>query len=133
MSNFNYDYFKQYKYESDSKGNICCPVCGTKETFNIDVNINTGLNRDQEKLIWTHVQTKHLIEFNQIYDQLVKNSSYVVRESLTDQLMTAAADTNKKINTTIHLYLLNTLTKDQALASIKEHNEDFQLLLQNLL
>ncbi|CAF1494687.1 unnamed protein product [Rotaria magnacalcarata] len=123
MANINFEYFKNFKYYAVPNGELCCPVCGDKETFQTSGSMD-GLTLEETKMVWNHVHEAHSIDFDRIYNKLQSSSTFIPRESVLTQAMQLVAASNGRINEAISLWALTTFGKQEVLAAIeKEHKE----------
>ncbi|CAM4806375.1 unnamed protein product [Rotaria magnacalcarata] len=81
MANINFEYFKNFKYYAVPNGELCCPVCGDKETFQTSGSMD-GLTLEETKMVWNHVHEAHSIDFDRIYNKLQSSSTFIPRESV---------------------------------------------------
>jgi len=121
MTDFNPEVFKNFTYTSDSAGNYQCPdsTCGI--VFEISAATN-ALTTDEIRTIWSHVRDLHPNVFRRAHDQSMTASSFVSRDVMLNQAMTAVGQAYGKINLILAQWHTNGSSGTEALQLIKQEH-----------
>ncbi|CAM4785225.1 unnamed protein product [Rotaria magnacalcarata] len=77
--NFNIEIFKDYRYNLTPEGNYSCPIHDCNSVLEL-ANEQQFPNDNQIKMFWSHVQSAHSDEFENLLKQF-SEKTYIPKES----------------------------------------------------
>ncbi|CAF4257857.1 unnamed protein product [Rotaria magnacalcarata] len=129
--NFNIEIFKDYRYNLTPEGNYSCPIHDCNSVLEL-ANEQQFPNDNQIKMFWSHVQSAHSDEFENLLKQF-SEKTYIPKESKLDRISDSINTSNGSITKILLKLMSNSINDQKFFQCISEEHHKLQQELKEIL